>query len=266
MFKKIYNFTRSSIKNSIIVVLSTLLLLWALGMLYVQVSLTDEVFDEELAYLAEPSQFDYDLSFIQIDTGDKISLWWLENDKSDEVILYLHGNAGRTYHLIEGLAKDYSVLSPAYPSYHESEGSVSDEGSFDTAQKSYDWLVEKGYDESNIIIYGHSMGGAVAINLASKKDKAQKLITVNTFNSVFSMCWDDYVIICLPARSIFPSSKFAENVKIPVRQYHFEDDKKVPYSEGQKLSKHFTNSSDYKFIDLIADTHSYFDIEQTLGK
>lgn len=247
-------------------ILGAILAVWVGVSGIVYLLLPGNVFNPDFAYLTEPSVFKYEQSFLSTDYDDKFSIWFTDNQNTDEVVLYLHGNAGRTFHLYEDISKKYDVLSPAYPGYHESEGQANFANTYNAALKAYDYLVNvKKYPENKIIIYGHSMGGAPAIYLASQKPNAQKLVTVNTFASVKDMCKDaGYSVFCAFSGKMFPSSEYAQKVTIPVRQFHYTGDKKVPYTQAEELSKNFTSSKDFKFIDLQADTHSYFNTTQTL--
>jgi predicted esterase len=182
-------------------------------------------------------------------------------------VLYLHGNAGRLDDLMSGLGDNIrqtklSIVSPSYPGYHESEGSPTVQNTYQTAIDTYDWLVNvKKIPENKIIILGHSLGGSPAAYLASKKPKAKKLVLINTFSSVQSMCFAKYSILCMFTGDIFNTAENAKKVTIPVRQYHLKTDSTVPFYEGEKLFKYFTNTQDKKFTELTRYTHSVIDWE-----
>jgi uncharacterized protein len=120
-------------------------------------------------------------------------------------------------------------VSPAYPGYHESEGSPSVDNVYQTAVDTYDWLVNvKKIPENKIIIFGHSLGGSPAVYLASKKPKANKLVLINTFSSVQSMCSRQASFLCAFTGAIFNTAKNAENVTIAVIQFGYVGDTTIP--------------------------------------
>jgi fermentation-respiration switch protein FrsA (DUF1100 family) len=77
-----------------------------------------------------------------------------------------------------------NVLIPDYAGYGESGGSASETGCYQTAEAAYDWLVRQpGIDPHKIVVVGWSLGGAVAIDLASKKPIAG-LAVFNAFTTM----------------------------------------------------------------------------------
>lgn len=235
-------------------------LIWLVGSLYVFSQTPASLFNNRVSWAPVP-QYNYQLSFIKNAEDQNISLWYFPKAGTSKVILYLHGNSGRLPNIISSLNSQASVLSVAYPGYHESEGSPSVEGTYDAAVRAYDWLVnDKKTEEKNITIFGHSMGGSPAVYLASKKSNAKQLVIVNTFSSVQSMCFRSYSILCAFNGGLFNSANNAGNVSIPVRQFAYKNDDTVPFEEGKTLYTYF-KSDDKKFIEMDKITHSYPDFE-----
>jgi pimeloyl-ACP methyl ester carboxylesterase len=190
----------------------------------------------------------------------KIGVKIYDSEIKDKYIIYAHGNAGRLQNFYPNLTKVGIVYSPAYNGYHESEGEATMEGSYDSILKTYDYMVkEKGIEESKIVILGHSLGGSVATYLASQKPKASKLVLINTFSSVQSMCYRNYSILCVFGKNIFNSAENAKKVTIPVREFAYTKDQTVPYDEGKKLFEYFTESKDKQFFTQEKYTHTYPD-------
>lgn len=201
-----------------------------------------------------------------IDSGDyRLDVWWMPHPESQEVLLYFHGNSGRIVDLFPFFISQYNVISVAYPGYHHSEGEPSKDSINQAALDIYDYVKsEHGFKDEQIIIYGHSMGGAPATYLAARREKAQKLILVNTFASVKSMCSLEYGFLCGFVSGQFDSTVEARKVKIPVRQYHLTRDPVVPINQGRQLFENFENSKDKEFIELRDGVHSVFDVSRTL--
>jgi pimeloyl-ACP methyl ester carboxylesterase len=191
----------------------------------------------------------------------KIDTIWIKNPQASQIVLYLHGNRGRLSHFFPPLSKKYSVLAPAYPGFHNSEGTPTSDNVYSTALLAYDYLLRQGYQENQIIVFGHSLGGSPAVYTAAQRPSAGKLVLVNTFNSIYSMCVSNWGIGCIFAKNILNSAANAPFVYTKVREFHDINDDVVPYSEGTMLFSHFTGTCDKKFITLPkADSHSDFDI------
>jgi uncharacterized protein len=148
--------------------ITSLVVLWLLGSLYLVWTSPSQIFKPERSYnvdIAVP----YEQHFIENKYKENIDLWYIKVPQSKKVVLYLHGNSGRIPHFFGDIVDNgYSVLSPAYPGYHLSEGEPNTDNIYNSALVAYDWLVDNGWQEKNIIIMGHSMGGSPAVYLASK--------------------------------------------------------------------------------------------------
>lgn len=196
----------------------------------------------------------------------KIDTLWFHNPGASKVVLYLHGNRGRLNQFFAPMAEKFNVLAPAYPGFHQSEGKPSNDDVYSTSLIAYDYLVNQGYKNEDIIVFGHSLGGSAAVYTAAQRPTAGKLVIVNTFNSMFDMCWAEWNIGCIFAKSLFNTASYAPFVYTDVRQYHDKDDNVVPYEQGVKLFTHFTGTENKKFITLPEeDSHSEFDVAKVLS-
>ncbi len=240
---------------------SILLILWLIISFYLYGQAASLVFNNKISLAPVPA-YGYELNFVRNKAGENISMWYFPNSKTDKVVLYLHGNTGRIADYFADLKQYGTVLSPAYPGYHESEGNPTPEKTLETAVLAYDYLVNvKKIPEEKILIFGHSLGGSPATYLASQKPKAKKLLLANTFSSVQSMCFRQYSIFCVFAGDIFNSAKYAGEVKIPVRQFVYKTDLTVPADEGRTLFTYF-KTQDKKIIELDESSHTYFNFRQ----
>jgi hypothetical protein len=128
-----------------------------------------------------------DVSLTSAD-GTRIHAWWYPHPKGTGALLYLHGNAGNLSHRAAVIAElhaklEESVLIIDYPGYGRSEGSPTEAGCYAAADAAYHWLTdEKKFPPRRIILYGESLGGAVAVDLASRYDH-RTLVLVRSFTS-----------------------------------------------------------------------------------
>lgn len=242
-------------------VLVVILVVWILGSLFVLFQTPSVVFQNKASKTLKLNYGTYEQSFVNNSQGQKVSLWYFPSVNSHKVILFLHGNGGRGANIITSLNAQASVLSVAYPGYHESEGSPSVEGTYEAAILAYDWLVnDKRIEEKNIIIFGHSLGGSPAVNLAGSRPDANQLVLINTFSSVQSMCIRLISIFCAFNGGYFNTGLLASRVTIPVRQFAYIDDQTVLYSEGQKLFEYFS-PGDKQFFTMNKGDHNNPDFE-----
>ena len=157
-------------------------------------------------------------------------------------ILYFHGNADNIIRLLgwaEQMRSDFrcNVFIFSYAGYGKSEGRPTAPGVLDDGLAALNHLIyQEGIPVNQIILYGFSLGGAVAIDLASKHE-VKALIVESSFTSLSEM-----------GRKIFPffpaeyflweqlaSIDKIGNVRSPVFISHGRGDNVVPFSQGQRL-------------------------------
>ncbi len=108
---------------------------------------------------------------------------------TDKAVIYLHGRAHNNGNSARACMKiqehvPVNVLMADYRGFGKSAGKATPEGVVEDAKTMYEFLIQKGFKPENITIYGHSLGGAIAIELASQmKDKVRNLIIQSSFSS-----------------------------------------------------------------------------------
>jgi uncharacterized protein len=192
-----------------------------------------------------PSQQTYDKQvedlWLRTEDGVKINAFYLSNPASKQVLLWFHGNAeniGYGLGQMRTLAMlGTNILAVDYRGYGKSEGSPNEMGVYRDADAAYDYLIhQRHFEPQDIVIYGHSLGGAVAVNLASRRP-CGALIVQSSFTCaremakrMFSIPWIAYV-----ARSRFDSVELIRQVHSPILIVHGTRDGVVPYSMGEQL-------------------------------
>ncbi len=175
--------------------------------------------------------------------GTTIHAWWWPQAGARGAILYCHGNAGNLSHRAGSIAALHqffkeSVLIFDYPGYGKSGGKPSEAGCYAAADAVYDWLVSKqNVDPDRILIYGGSLGGGVAIELAHRKKKCRGLLLANTFSTLPDVGQAHYP--WLPVRWLM-RNRFDNLAKIgqlhqPVFIGHATGDNLIPFALGKKL-------------------------------
>ena len=172
--------------------------------------------------------------------GGKSTGWFIPAEQAKATVLFLHGNGGNIGHRIDKIrmfhAMKLNTLIIDYRGYGSSSGSPSEKGLYADAQAAYDYLVmEKGVAIGKIIVYGESLGGAVAVNLAAKVALAG-IILDSTFTSLGDM--SKRVVSFVPTflfKGRYDSLKKIDGVLCPKLFLHSSTDDIVPYEFGQQL-------------------------------
>ena len=185
--------------------------------------------------------------------------WWIPNDaRPDRYLIYLHGSAfnigANVNHARRFQNLGFSVLLISYRGYGHSEGEFPTEAQvYADAESAWNYLVtHKGIRPGNIFIYGHSLGGAVAINLAVMHPEAGGLIVEGAFTSIADMGRQHQYYRFLPIDLIthqrFDSISKISRLKIPVLIMHGTEDKVVPFSMSRRLYEKAPSPKRFKLI------------------
>ncbi|XP_064488844.1 protein ABHD13-like isoform X2 [Ornithodoros turicata] len=185
-------------------------------------------------------------------------------------LLYFHGNAGNIGHRllnVEGLFHNCgcNILLLEYRGYGRSEGSPSEEGLYLDAEAGLHYLLQHpGIDHSLIILFGRSLGGAVALDLASRPEHGSRLFGVvveNTFTSIPDMArallrWK--VLQWLPEfcyKNQFQSIQKVPKMKTPTLFVSGLSDALTPPSMMQRLYKD-CSSAVKRMVTFESGTHN----------
>lgn len=221
-------------------------MIWVLG-IYVLIGLLLYFFQEKMLFLPEvlPTtyQFEFSLPFEEVflDTadGEQLNALHFTNENPEGVILYFHGNAGslkRWGQLVQPLVdKNYDVVIMDYRGYGKSTGDFDKE---DLLKDAVDWYAyaKKHYQESEITVYGRSLGTGFASYVASHHQPRQ-LILETPYTSISDVASSRFPIYPtkLLVRYQFESVEYLKKPEFPVTIFHGTSDEVVPYKYGKKL-------------------------------
>jgi fermentation-respiration switch protein FrsA (DUF1100 family) len=184
-----------------------------------------------------------DIKKVKILTSDNIELlgWYHEKNLKDyKTLIYFHGNAGSLENRIHKLNhfQDMNInfLIIAWRGFSGNQGKPSEEGLYVDGKSAIDWVIEKGVDEKNIILYGESLGTGVAAHLAQNKNYAG-IILETPFTSMIDAAktFYPYIPVNLLLKDKFENYKKVKNINIPILVMHGEEDQIVPFSMGKKI-------------------------------
>ncbi|MBD2460331.1 alpha/beta hydrolase [Oscillatoria sp. FACHB-1407] len=187
--------------------------------------------------------------------------WWIPAQQPEApVILYFHHNAvnmgANVSQALQFQQLGYTVLLFDYRGFGQSQGAFPTESQvYEDAEAAWDYLTEeKLIPPSQIIIYGHSIGGAIAINLATKHPDSAALIVQNSFTSMREMTQRFGVYWLLPVELLlqqrFDSLDKMQFVEMPVLIITGTDDLQIPVEMGERL---YTAASGFKQFILVLD-------------
>ena len=201
---------------------------------------------------------DYDLPYEEVwltVPNGKIHGWWLPASKAEApVLLYLHGNGsnnGDTVgHALRFFRLGFSVLLIDYRGYGYSgfgekdktqHNSFPDEAKvYEDAEAAWKYLIQdKAIKPQNLFIYGHSLGGAIGIEMAFRHPEIAGLIVEGTFTSMKEMAdiigYGRWFPLQLLLTQKFDSLKKISHLQVPILLIHGTEDEVVPTFMSQEL-------------------------------
>jgi len=196
--------------------------------------------------------------YVKTQNNLQISAWFIPCDGAKYTLLLLHGNAGNLQdrlgklNLLHQLGLNIFIID--YRGYGRSKGSPSESGLYFDSQAAYNYLINtRKVSAEEIILYGESLGTAVAIDLASRFP-VKALILEGAFSSGKDMARIIYPFIPVFFFSDrFDSLKKIRKVRAPKLFLHSGNDEIVPFSMAKKL---FAAADEPKFFVEINGDHN----------
>ncbi|MCG6948529.1 MAG: alpha/beta hydrolase [Acidobacteria bacterium] len=202
----------------------------------------DGLWDTEAA--ARGSGCTIDDQFFTASDGVQLHGWWcrrLDARPDQPVLLFFHGNAGNLSHRAELLTAlsnrtPASVFVVGYRGYGRSEGRPTEDGLYTDARAAWSYLTgDRGVDPGLIVIFGKSLGGAVAVDLAVSVPAAG-LIVESSFTSIREMAKTHYPFVPrFLVATRMDSIKKIPAVACPKLFIHSKTDEVVPFRLGREL-------------------------------
>lgn len=218
---------------------------------------------DSMIFLPQPSSYEDTKDIIKLKTREnqQISAVYLPNPSAKYTILYVHGNAEDLGDIRATLKKirdvGFSVFAYDYRGYGTSQGTPTENAAYQDIDTAYYYLTEDlKIKPEQIIVFGRSVGGGSAVDLAARKPIAG-LIIESTFTSAFR------VVVPFP---ILPFDKFnnlekIKKVQVPVLVMHGKLDDIVPFEHGEKLFAAVTAPKLYLWVDN-ANHNDFLEVAQ----
>ncbi len=242
-----------------------------------------EIFQPTATLQTTPDRLGMKYEVVHIPSGSgaeqgELYAWWIPADQPGApVFLYLHGNdknISQTHDVANAKRlhdMGFSLLMIDYRGYGKSTGGEPSESKvYEDAEAGWDYLVKRvatlpmadppkipnspgsGNTPSHppVFIYGHSLGGAIAIELAIHHPEASGLVAESTFTSMKAMVRREYKYIPINwlLTERFDSLQKVEKLKVPVLYIHGTRDQLIPYRMSERL---YEKSPQPKYLKLI---------------
>jgi fermentation-respiration switch protein FrsA (DUF1100 family) len=188
-----------------------------------------------------PAKMPVEEVFFETSDGVKLQGFYVPTEGATETVLFFHGNAGNVSYRFDRLYVPWSLGKNAlifdYRGYGLSEGEISNEVDlYLDGAAALDFLVsEKGAMPENVILWGRSLGAAVALELATK-NSIKKLILESPFLSIRQLARERFWWFpSLLVRYQFDNKSKISEIEAPLLIFHSEEDETVPFAHGKKL-------------------------------
>ena len=209
------------------------------------------IFEPVRPLVVKPAELAFPVADVTIpvrgarDGHQSLHAWWMPARNDGKLVLYFHGNEGNVSTSLGETALlrslGYSVLVVDYRGYGESDGAFPSETSvYEDAEAALGALVHEWRIAPNkIFVYGHSLGAAVAIDLASRHPELGGLVVESAFTSIYDMARLDAKYGIFPVGLLlnqrFESIRKVPRLDLPVLYIHGTADRVVPYNMGVAL-------------------------------
>ena len=173
-------------------------------------------------------------------------------------VLHCHGNGGNISHRLEAAAGlldlGVGVFLFDYRGYGRSAGRPSEEGTYRDAQGAYAWLRRRGFADTNILVFGESLGGAVAAELA-RREPVGGLVLQSTFTSIPDVGVE--LFPWLPVRWLahtrYDTCAKLPLIRVPVLVLHSRTDTLIPFHHAER---NFAAANEPKLLVELAGDHN----------
>ena len=190
-----------------------------------------------------PDQFGltYEDITYQTDDGETINAWYVQASRDAQILIFCHGNAGNISHRLPNIrllaSRSISTFIFDYRGFGKSTGEITEEGMYLDALGAYRFLTEdRGIEPSRLVPFGRSMGGPVAVDLATRVE-VPCLVVESTFTRLSDLVQSVYPDMGLESEltMVFDAENKIGGVGCPTLFIHGDSDEIVAYRLGRAL-------------------------------
>jgi fermentation-respiration switch protein FrsA (DUF1100 family) len=211
-----------------------------------------------------PAELGLDFEDVVFKSADGLDLsgWYIPAKSSKLTLLFCHGNGGNIGHRLDSIDIFHNLGLNCfifdYRGYGHSRGKPNEEGTYMDAMAAYKWLTEKKkMPAEDIIIFGRSLGGSIAAQLAGKVE-AGALVVESAFTSYVDIGKEYYPYMPVRwfARFSYRTIDYIRDVRCPVMLIYSRNDEIVPYKFGLELYE--AANEPKEFIEIFGGHNDCF--------
>ena len=225
---------------------------------------------QEISNTPDELGMDFEDVFFKTDDGLRLNGWYIPAENSQLTVLFCHGNGGNIMHRLDSMNIFYNLGLSCfifdYRGYGNSEGKTSEEGTYLDVMAAYKWLTEeKKISPDDIIIFGRSLGGSIAAQLAAKV-QARALIIESAFTSYVDIGrkFYPYMPVRWFASFSYRTIDYIKDVRCPVMVIHSRNDEIVPFEFGLELYE--VANEPKEFIEISGSHNDGFLVSSEIYK
>ena len=186
-----------------------------------------------------------EMQAVTIQTRDNLTLtsWFIAAEGDKPVLLFFMGDTGSLADRADAfkpfIKNGYGIFLLGYRGFGGNPGSPSEHGLYRDARSAIRWLNAHGYDADRIVLYGHSLGTGIAVQMATEI-KARAVVLEAPYTTL-----PDTVQLGLPlvkanwfmAKNSFDNMAKIGQIKEPLLIVQGDHDDVIPYRQGKALFK-----------------------------
>ena len=212
---------------------------------------------------ATPADFGLRAEELSITASDGVVLhgWWIEGP-GDRVLIWYHGNAGNIGDRLHNARWFVDQLGVAvvlvdYRGYGRSEGTPDEAGLYRDGLAIYDAVAARSVRAQDIVLFGRSLGGAVAIEVSLRRP-AGAVVLESVFRSVPALAREHYWFVpSVAIRTQMDNESKIGRVEVPTLVLHGDRDAIVPASHGRRLFELAARPAHFHVIEGASHNDTY---------
>lgn len=216
------------------------------------------IYHPHKSYIAPSGQLSvFEEKIVNASDETPILIWRAKAKNDKPAILFFHGNAGQiaTFapHLLIFIKHGYPVIMMEYRGFGAMKAKGGQDKFFSDSLAVFDWLKQQGYKK--IIVYGYSLGTAMAVNVARYR-KVDGLILTAPFSSMRNLVGEKPIPLArFLLKDHYDSLKKIKDIQTPTLIIHGKKDKLIPYHHS-KILYDAAASSKKSLIFLENENHN----------
>jgi fermentation-respiration switch protein FrsA (DUF1100 family) len=252
---------KKTFKHMFGTILATIAIIYVIILIIMYVMQSGLIYFPSRSIYLTPRDIGLEFEEVNLDAGDDVKIhgWFVPHDSARATLLFFHGNGGNISHRLESINQFHqlglSVFIIDYHGYGQSGGRPGENETYLDAEAAWQYLTNsKNLPPDSIIIFGRSLGGAVASWLAAKYPP-KVLILESTFLSIPDIAGHHYPFlpVKLMSRFKYSTKDNMAKIEVPLLVIHSPDDDIIPYKHSERI---FELANDPKTFLPINGSHN----------